>query len=185
MRQDSSWWNMTEGCVIVFSLASPSSISRHRWERKSIAQHCALLHYATHSYSRAAVFCVLHHIPRSKKTVLKTASNSRKTIKTARNLEWPITVEYSKNEDSKPPFPTLRIIIMGNGHVEQHLQSQELSRRSKTLQWEPTTNDEMLKFWGYLLKRWCQYTCYLEGEGESSLPWSRFGPCLRVIIRWL
>ncbi len=40
---------------------------------------------------------------------------------------------------------------MSNRHVEQHLQSQKLSRRSKNFQWEPTTNDEMLKI--------------LEGEG--------------------
>jgi hypothetical protein len=31
-----------------------------------------------------------------------------------------------------------------NRYAQQHLQSQELSKRSKTLQWKPTTREEML-----------------------------------------
>jgi hypothetical protein len=44
-----------------------------------------------------------------------------------------------------------------NRYSEQHLQTQKLSKRSKSLQWKPTTNEEMLKFLGIILKRdWCK-----------------------------
>ncbi|CAF1085913.1 unnamed protein product [Didymodactylos carnosus] len=37
-------------------------------------------------------------------------------------------------------------------YAEQHLQTQELTKRSKTLQWKPTTNEEMLKFLGIIIE---------------------------------
>ena len=33
-----------------------------------------------------------------------------------------------------------------NRYVEQYLLTHKLSKRSKKIQWEPTTNEEMLKF---------------------------------------
>ena len=39
-----------------------------------------------------------------------------------------------------------------NRYAQQHLQSQELSKRSKTLQWKPTTREEMLKFLGIVIQ---------------------------------
>ena len=35
-----------------------------------------------------------------------------------------------------------------NRYAEQHAKTQKLSKRSKTLQWKPTTNEEILKFFG-------------------------------------
>ncbi|CAF4300503.1 unnamed protein product [Rotaria sordida] len=37
-----------------------------------------------------------------------------------------------------------------NRYAQQHFQSQELSKQSKTLQWKPTTREEMLKFLGIM-----------------------------------
>ncbi|CAF3939773.1 unnamed protein product [Rotaria sordida] len=37
-----------------------------------------------------------------------------------------------------------------NRYAQQHFQSQKLSKRSKTLQWKPTTREEMPKFLGIM-----------------------------------
>ena len=39
-----------------------------------------------------------------------------------------------------------------NRYAEQHLQTKELSKRSQTLQWKPTTNEEMLQFLGVVIQ---------------------------------
>ena len=39
-----------------------------------------------------------------------------------------------------------------NRYAEQHVQTQKLAKRSKTLQWRPTTNEEMFKFLGIILE---------------------------------
>ena len=39
-----------------------------------------------------------------------------------------------------------------NRYAEQHLQTQKLSERSKALQWQPATNDKMLKFFGIIIE---------------------------------
>ena len=39
-----------------------------------------------------------------------------------------------------------------NRYAEQHRQTQKLTKRSKTLQWRPTTNEEMLRFLGIILE---------------------------------
>ena len=39
-----------------------------------------------------------------------------------------------------------------NRYAEQYMRRHNLSKRSKTLQWKPNTNEEMLNFWGLLLK---------------------------------
>ena len=39
-----------------------------------------------------------------------------------------------------------------NRYAEQHGQTQKLTRRSKTLQWRPTTNEEMFRFLGIILE---------------------------------
>jgi hypothetical protein len=56
-------------------------------------------------------------------------------------------------------------------YTEQHLQTQKLSQRSKTLQWQPTTNEEMLKLLGIIIEvrkliaKW--YLSYWNTEKES------------------
>ncbi|CAF1601898.1 unnamed protein product [Didymodactylos carnosus] len=39
-----------------------------------------------------------------------------------------------------------------NRYAEQYLQTHEISRRSKFRQWKPTTNEEMLKFFGIIIE---------------------------------
>ncbi len=39
-----------------------------------------------------------------------------------------------------------------NRYAQQHLQAQELTQRSKTLQWKPATHEEMLKFLGIIIE---------------------------------
>jgi hypothetical protein len=39
-----------------------------------------------------------------------------------------------------------------NRYAEQHLRTQKLSSRSKTRQWEPTNNEEMLKLLGVIIE---------------------------------
>ena len=39
-----------------------------------------------------------------------------------------------------------------NRYAEQHVQTQELTKRSKTLQWKPSTDEEMLKFLGIIIE---------------------------------
>ena len=39
-----------------------------------------------------------------------------------------------------------------NRDAEQHIQTQKLTKRSKTLQWRPTTNEEMFRFLGIILE---------------------------------
>jgi hypothetical protein len=39
-----------------------------------------------------------------------------------------------------------------NRYAEQHIQTQKLTKRSKTLQWRPTTNEEMFRFLGIILE---------------------------------
>jgi len=39
-----------------------------------------------------------------------------------------------------------------NRYAEQHIQTQQLTKRSKTLQWKSTTNEEMLKFLGVIIE---------------------------------
>ncbi|CAF1440967.1 unnamed protein product [Adineta ricciae] len=39
-----------------------------------------------------------------------------------------------------------------NRYAEQHLQTKELSKRSQTLQWKSTTNEEMLQFLGVVIQ---------------------------------
>jgi hypothetical protein len=39
-----------------------------------------------------------------------------------------------------------------NRYAEQHVQTQKLTKRSKTLQWRPTTNEEMFRFLGIILE---------------------------------
>ena len=39
-----------------------------------------------------------------------------------------------------------------NRYPEQHTKTQQLRERSKTLQWKPTTNEEMFKFLGIILE---------------------------------
>jgi len=39
-----------------------------------------------------------------------------------------------------------------NRYAEQYLQTHEISRRSKFRQWEPTTDEEMLKFFGIIIE---------------------------------
>ena len=39
-----------------------------------------------------------------------------------------------------------------NRYAEHHLQTQKLTKRSKTLQWKPTTNEEMVKFFGIIIE---------------------------------
>ena len=39
-----------------------------------------------------------------------------------------------------------RMVHETNRSVEQYVQAQKLTKRSKTLQWKPRTNEEMLKF---------------------------------------
>jgi hypothetical protein len=39
-----------------------------------------------------------------------------------------------------------------NRYAEQHVQTQKLTKRSKTLQWKPTNNEEMLKFLGIIIE---------------------------------
>ncbi len=38
-----------------------------------------------------------------------------------------------------------------NRYAEQHFQTQDLRKRSKTVQWKSTTNEEMLKFLGIII----------------------------------
>ena len=39
-----------------------------------------------------------------------------------------------------------------NRYAEQHVQTQTLTKRSKTLQWRPTSNEEMFRFLGIILE---------------------------------
>jgi hypothetical protein len=39
-----------------------------------------------------------------------------------------------------------------NKYAEQYLLTHRISKLSKNLQWEPTTNEEMLKFLGVIIK---------------------------------
>jgi hypothetical protein len=39
-----------------------------------------------------------------------------------------------------------------NRYAEQHIETQKLTKRSKTLHWKPTTNEEMLKFLGIIIE---------------------------------
>ncbi len=39
-----------------------------------------------------------------------------------------------------------------NRYAEQHIQTQKLTKRSETLQWRPTTNEEMFRFLGIILE---------------------------------
>ncbi len=39
-----------------------------------------------------------------------------------------------------------------NRYAEQHIQRQKLTKRSKTLQWKPSTSEEMLKFLGIIIE---------------------------------
>ena len=39
-----------------------------------------------------------------------------------------------------------------NRYAEQHVQKEKLTKRSKTLQWRPTTNEEMFRFLGIILE---------------------------------
>jgi hypothetical protein len=39
-----------------------------------------------------------------------------------------------------------------NQYAEQHIQTQKLTKRSKALQWRPTTNEEMFSFLGIILE---------------------------------
>ncbi len=39
-----------------------------------------------------------------------------------------------------------------NRYAEQYLQAHEISRRSKFLQWKPTIDEEMLKFFGIIIE---------------------------------
>jgi hypothetical protein len=39
-----------------------------------------------------------------------------------------------------------------NRYAEQHMETQKLTKRSKTLQWKPTTNEEMFKFLGIIIE---------------------------------
>lgn len=39
-----------------------------------------------------------------------------------------------------------------NRYAEQHIQTQKLTKRSKILQWRPTTNEEMFRFLGIILE---------------------------------
>lgn len=39
-----------------------------------------------------------------------------------------------------------------NRYAEQHVQKEKLAKRSKTLQWRPTTNEEMFRFLGIILE---------------------------------
>ncbi|CAF4535407.1 unnamed protein product [Rotaria sp. Silwood2] len=39
-----------------------------------------------------------------------------------------------------------------NRYVEQHVETHKLTKRSKTLQWKPTTNEEMPNFLGIIIE---------------------------------
>jgi hypothetical protein len=39
-----------------------------------------------------------------------------------------------------------------NRYAEQHVQTQKLTKRSKTLQWKPSTSEEMLKCLGIIIE---------------------------------
>ena len=39
-----------------------------------------------------------------------------------------------------------------NRYADQHAKNQKLSKRSKTLQWKPTTNKEIFKFLGIIFE---------------------------------
>ena len=43
-----------------------------------------------------------------------------------------------------------------NRYAEQHLQTQKFTKRSKTLQWKPTNNEEMVNFYLKSFKIRCQ-----------------------------
>jgi hypothetical protein len=52
-------------------------------------------------------------------------------------------------------FATLPINLLvreTNRYAEQYLLTHKPSKRSKTLQWEPITKEEMLKFWGIIIE---------------------------------
>lgn len=87
---------------------------------------------------------------------IESASNTEFSVNYGMTEEVPTNSEDSAINpiDCYRHFITDEIVILmireTNRYAEQHAKTQKLSKRWKTLQWQLTTNEEMLKFLGII-----------------------------------